>query len=120
MARQEQPIINPKGLYPLTLPPPANSLDFIFTAADVANFDQFALTGRELLLVSSTGSNTFTLESVADDLGRLGDITTYGLATGLFSCFWYGNKKGWEQSLSKAFLKGSAATVKFAVIRIPG
>lgn len=120
MARQEQPIINPKGVFPITLPPPALSLDFVFTAADAANFDQFSLTGRELLVVKSTGALTITLESVADEYGRLGDITTYAVGTGLFSCFWYGAKKGWEQGSSKAYLKGSTSGIGFAVIRIPG
>jgi hypothetical protein len=119
MPRQEQPIITPKGPY-VTLPTAALSLDFIFTAADNVNFDQFALTGRELLLVSSSAANTFTLESVIDAQKRLGDITTYAIGTGLFSCFWFGAKDGWEQGLSKAFIKGSAVTVKFAVVRIPG
>lgn len=120
MARQELPIITPKGKFPLTLPPPALSLDYAYTAADVGNFDQFALTGRELLLVKSTGVFTFTLESAADELGRLGDITTYALGTGLFAMFYYGDKRGWEQGSSKAFLKASNVGIAFAVVRIPG
>jgi hypothetical protein len=119
MARQVQPIINPKGPYPV-LPPAANSLDFVFTAADVDDFDEFTLTGHELLLVTSGGSHTFTLESVADGQNRTGDITTYAMTIGEFACFWFGQKPGWEQSGGKVFLKGSDAAVKFAVIRIPG
>lgn len=119
MARQVQPVINPVGPYPV-LPPAANSLDFVFTACDAVNFDEFSFTGRELLIVTSGGSHTFTLESVADGQNRLGDITTYAMTIGEYACFWFGNKPGWEQSGGKVYLKGSNAAVSFAVIRIPG
>lgn len=119
MARATQPVIIPKGPY-IALQPAANSLDFVFTACDAVNFDEFAFTGRELLLITSTGSYTFTLESVADGLLRTGDITTYAIAVGIFSVFCFSQKPGWEQSGGKVYLKGSNAGVKFAVIRMPG
>jgi hypothetical protein len=120
MARATQPVILPKGPYPV-LPVGALALDFVFTVADNVNFDEFAFTGRELILVSNPtgGALTFTLESVADGAQRTGDVTTYSVGAGLFSCFWAGNVVGWNNS-GKFFLKGSAATLKFAVIRIPG
>jgi hypothetical protein len=119
MVRQTQPIINPKGPYP-TLQPAANSLDFVFTACDAVNFDEFTFTGRELLLVTSSGTLTFTLESVADGQNRTGDITTYAMTIGEYAAFWFGSKPGWEQSGGKVFLKGSTTGISFAVVRIPG
>lgn len=117
-ARATQPIITPKGPYP-ALQPVAGALHFVFTACDPTNFDEFAFNGRQLLLVTSTGSYTFTLESVTDDKTRTGDITTYAIAVGEFACFWAGNTAGWTTG-TKFSLKGSNAGVKFAVITIPG
>ena len=120
MARQVQPVITPKGPFPGTVA--ALALDYAFTAADASNFDTFAFTGRELILVENTtgGALTFTLESAADPQGRTGDITTYTIAatTGK-SCFWAGSLIGWNQG-GFFNLKGSTAGVKFAIIRIPG
>ena len=122
MARQEQPIITPKGPY-LALQPAADSLDFIFTACDAVNFDQFTFTGRELLLITSTGSFTFTLESVVDDKVRTGDVTTYAMTVGEFAVFSFASSSGgvgWQQSGAKVYLKGSNVGIKFAVIKMPG
>jgi len=118
MPRQAQPIIAPKGPY-LALQPAADSLNFIFTASSVSDFDEFVFTGRELLVVTSTGSYTFTLESVADEKLRTGDVTAYALTNGEYASFWFGKKSGWEQSGGKVYLKGSNAGILFAVVRIP-
>lgn len=120
MGRQALPIVSPKGPYPGVVA--ANGLDFVLTACDVTNFDEFVFTGRELLIVQNSGASTytFTLESVADPQGRTGDITAYSLAAGLFSIFWFGQKTGWEQAGGKLYLKASNVAVKFAVVRIPG
>lgn len=122
MARQAQPIIDVVGPFPTSLPVAANSLDFVFTACDAVNFDSFVFSGPTLLLVTSTGSYTFTLESVVDEKGRTGDITTYAIANGIFSRFYFGmpNQAGWRQSTGVVNIKGSNAGVKFAVIRLPG
>jgi hypothetical protein len=112
-------VIIPKGPYPV-LQPGAGTLHFVFTAADSVNFDEFSFTGRELLLVTSTGSYTFTIESVADDKNRVGDITTYAIANGEFAVFALSQLPGWLQSGGKCSIKGSNAGVKFAVIRMPG
>ena len=120
MARPQQPIIVPKGPYP-TLPVSATALDFAFSVADSTNFDQFSFTGRELILVQNPtgGALTFTLESTTDLQSRTGDITTYSVGAGLFSCFWAGKVDGWNNA-GQFFLRASASTLKFAIIRIPG
>lgn len=119
MARAQQPIINPKGPFPGVVS--ALGLDFVFTVCDSVNFDQFTFTGRELILVQNPtgGALTVTLESVADNSNRLADITAYTVGVGLFSCFWAGSLIGWNNA-GQFFLRGSASTLKFAIIRIPG
>jgi hypothetical protein len=120
MPRQTLPIITPKGPYP-TLPVAALSLDFAFTTADSVNFDQFPLTGRELIIIqnSTGGSLTVTLTSAPDPQGRTSDIATYAVGIGLFSCFWVGKIDGWNQA-GLFYLQSSASTMKYAIIRIPG
>jgi hypothetical protein len=119
MARKQIPIINPLGPYPGTVT--ANMLDFVFTTADSVNFDQFNFTGRELIIVrnSTGGALTVTFESSADPQGRISDITTYSLATLEFAALWVGALPGWNQS-GQFFLRSSASTMDYAIIKIPG
>jgi hypothetical protein len=120
MARKQIPIIVPLGPYP-ALPVTATSLNFVFTTADSVNFDQFNFTGRELIIIrnSTGGALTVTLESAVDPQTRLGDITTYSIGAGLFSIFWVGNIVGWNNA-GQFFLRSSASTMDYAVVRIPG
>jgi len=120
MARKDIPVIIPKGPYP-TLPVGALALDFVWTTADNATGDQFPLTGRELILINNTsgGGLTVTLTSAPDPQGRTADITTYAVAAGLYSAFWVGKVDGWNQG-GLFFLTSSAATMKYAIFRIPG
>ena len=119
MARKDIPIITPKGPYPGTVS--ATGLDFVWTTADNVNSDQFPLTGRELILINNTsgGALTITLTSAADPQGRTGDITTYSVGIALYSCFWAGNLVGWNNA-GYFYMTSSAATMKYAIIRIPG
>lgn len=100
----------------------ANSADFTFTAADTSNLNEVVLSGREILLVyNSDGTNpyTFTVTSVADALGRTGDITTYSLAAGEYGVVGPFPVIGWSQSNGKLYFQGSNAAIKFAIIKIP-
>jgi hypothetical protein len=119
MARKQIPIISPLGPYPGTVA--ANALDFVYTTADNVNFDQFAFTGRELIIVRNTtgGALTVTFESVADPQGRTSDITTYSVGAAEQAVFWVGNLVGWNNA-GQFFMRSSAATMDYAVIRIPG
>lgn len=106
------------GPYP-SLQPTADSLDVTFTACDAVNFDEFVMSGNDVLLVwNSDGANpyTFTLESVADDLQRTGDVTTYSLAAGEIGAFKFNKKAGWMQTSGECHIKGSNAAIKFAVL----
>jgi len=120
MARKQIPVITPLGPYP-TLPVSALALNFVFTTADSVNFDQFNFTGRELIIIrnSTGGALTVTLESAADSLNRTGDVTAYSVGIGLFACFWVGAVPGWNQA-GQFFMRSSASTMDYAVIKIPG
>jgi len=120
MPRKQIPIITPLGPYP-TLPVTATALNFVFTTADSVNFDQFNFTGRELIIIrnSTGGALTVTLESAADPLNRTGDVTTYSIGAGLFSLFWVGALPGWNNA-GQFFLRSSASTMDYAVVKIPG
>ena len=120
MARKQIPVITPLGPYP-TLPVSALALNFVFTTADSVNFDQFNFTGRELIIIrnSTGGALTVTLESAADSLNRTGDVTTYTVGIGLFAMFWVGAVPGWNNA-GQFFLRSSASTMDYAVIKIPG
>lgn len=102
----------------------ANGLDFVFTAADVANGNSFQCTGRELLIAyNSDGANpyTFGVTSVDDEKGRSEDVGPYSLAAGEYA-YWTGgltNSKGWKQTSGLIYLTANNAAIKFAVLRLP-
>src|SRR5438128_1770008 len=80
--------------------PNAGQLDITFAAADVANGNAFPFTGREVLLVQNAdgaAAHHFTLTSVADGLGRTGDIAAYTVALSAFSAVDANTLQGWLQ-----------------------
>ena len=120
MARVTIPIIVPKGPHPGVVAP--EDLDFVRTAADPSNLNQFIMTGRELLLVRNddVGAQTVSLLTVNDPFKRKADITTYSLGISEEMVFWFGDVQGWLQTGGFVFIDPSDADLKFAVIRIPG
>jgi hypothetical protein len=102
----------------------AGGADFTWTAADVANGNSFACTGKELLLVRNTDESTayyVTIDSVEDEKNREGDISQYSLAAGDFAVFGVGltTAVGWRQSTNVINITGENAAVEFAVLRLP-
>lgn len=89
------------------------------TACDNVNGNLFPFTGKEILWVHNTdvGTQTFTVTSVADSLGRTGDINAYSMATGTFAAIDLTQIAGWKQTSGNLLLACSAATVKFVVLR---
>lgn len=112
------PIITPLGSYPV-LPITALAANFAFTAGDNVNTNSFVSTGREIVLVFASVAGTVTFTSVADGINRTGDITTYAVGTGLYAIFGPLNKTGWANTAGLVIVTPSAATVTFAVIRLP-
>lgn len=60
----------------------------------------------------ATNPGTFTVTSVADELGRTGDHSAYELAAGEVGMFGPYPSKGWVQSDGTIRYTGSAATMK--------
>lgn len=117
------------ALTPVTIPTPwagsgANTLDFTFTAADVANKNYFVGSGKEIILAyNSDGVNpyTFSVTSVDDEDNRAEDITTYSLTAGEYAVVGVSltNAKGWKQTNGQIYLEGSNAAIKFCILRLP-
>jgi len=109
-----------KGPYEATVS--ADELDLTLTAADVANGNEVAWSGNELLLLvqnsDATNPYTFTVASVADQYGRTNDITTYSLAAGEIGHYRL-RRHGWQQSDNTLHLDASNAAIKFAVVALP-
>ena len=119
MARQTLTKIVPKGPYP-ALPVSANALDFVFTAADASNKEQF-VPGNDTLVIIKNGhatlAKTFTLTSKADERNRTGDVTTYSLGAGEYALFRF-KKAGWMQSDGKIYMEAESSDIKYAVIQL--
>jgi hypothetical protein len=110
----------PLGPYP-ALPVTANALDITFAACDASLKNYFVPSGRDLLLVynsDATNPYTFTLFSVADAMGRTGDITTYSLSAGETAAVLLTSMNGWVQTDGNVYVDGSNVKIKFAVIRL--
>ena len=99
----------------------ANALDIAFTAADATNGNSFPLTGGEILLVWNTdaSAHTFSITSVADTLGRTGDVTTYSVGAGIISAYSFrGGVNGWQQGDGTVHIPAaSSALLKFCVLK---
>lgn len=103
----------------VALPVVADSLDVALLAADVANKNQFAPTGDDILIVQNSGASpyTFTISSVADALKRTGDVGPYTIAAGEIAAYRI-KIDGWKQSDGNVYIEASNAAVKFAVISL--
>lgn len=99
---------------------PPTGLTLTQTAADAVNFNSTPATGKEVLVVQNSGAApyTVTVHSVADQLGRTGDITTFSIAAGAIA--WLGPfpVTGWKQSDGTLWFDGSNVALKFSVIQV--
>jgi hypothetical protein len=108
-----------KGPYPGTVA--ADALDITWAAGDDVNGNEFAFTGRELILVRNddAAAQTVTfLSSATPQFNRTADITAYSLAAGEYAAFWAGALPGWVQSGSKFNIDLSDPDLKFAILRL--
>lgn len=109
-----------KGPYPGTVN--AGDLAITMENGDNTNGNVWTGNGRDLLLIQNPtgGAITITLTSVADQLGRKGDVTAYSIPAAGFMTFWFGNLIGWAQDASGSiYVDMSATGLKMKVIRIP-
>ena len=98
----------------------AGAADLTMTAADASNFEEVSHEGRVLVIAHNTGGSayTVTVESVADDQGRTGDIATYSLAADDYAVFGPFDLEGWRQTGGELYFKASNAAVKLGVVAL--
>lgn len=95
--------------------------ELVWVAADVANGNHYAATGREILLIRNVSEDTaydVTVPGPANSSGRtttLTDEIPFGeYAMGMFEI------EGWRQPTNRRVLvTGENADIEFAVIRLP-
>lgn len=94
-----------------------------FTAADASNKEQFALTGKELLLMRNTSADTnyyVTIESTATQgTNRESDITEVDIPFGDVVVWGPTALDGWQQTDRNLYLEAENAAIEFAVITLP-
>jgi len=99
-----------------------SGVDLDWTEADTVNHNRFVNTGREILLVDNTSSDTpvtVTVSSVADPYGRTGDATKV-VAAGESAVFQMFPTAGWQQSDGYVYVDCTAVDdVNLAVLRLP-
>lgn len=93
-------------------------------ACDTVNTNSLVITGREVLIAVNTDTvpHTFTLTSIADHLGRTGDITTYSvpaMAANVpgVAAIQLSQLEGWKQADSTVTATSSHADLTFGVLR---
>ena len=100
----------------------ANSADLTMTAADASNGNQFLATGKDLLIAHNTGAGarTVTVQSVADEKGRTGNIGAYSLGAGEYGVIGvFTNQQGFKQTDGYIYVDGEHAEVKLGVVALP-
>ena len=105
----------------ITTPYATTGVAFVYTAGNVADGNDFASTGREILIARNTdsGPHTVTVASVADTFGRLGDITADSIAAGAFHVYQIFPQLYWAQTGNKINVNVSDATIELAVLKLP-
>ncbi len=100
----------------------ANSARFSFTAADVANKEEFTISrGRrkEILLVQNTDNvaHTLRIDTVPDPFGRKADVV-YNLAPRSLHAFGPFEPVGWVQPGNLLHFEADDSSVRFAVLGV--
>lgn len=117
----------PLGAYPGTVS--AGDLDITWTLSGTAGMTSgvtFNITGGEVLLIHSATNSvysteslddaTFTIQSVADNLGRYGDVD-YTLSMGEYAAFNFSGIQGWRVSGVVASVSCATSALEFAVLK---
>lgn len=121
MPRQTLTKTAPAGPIPLTA-----ATVVTWTAADITNFEQVALTGQDVVLVWNTHASTgytYTVTTVADAMGRTdtgAGMSAVALAAGVMHAFIPG-VEGFGQAGTPRYLyiQANNASVKWAVLTFP-
>lgn len=99
---------------------PTDGVTATVTAADATNKEQFALTGKEIIIArnSGAGARTVTITSVAVN-GRTGHITADSIAAGATHVYGPFNPNGWKQTDGMIYFEAEHAEVLYTVIVVP-
>ena len=99
---------------------PGGEVVYTWEAADTVNQNEFALTGREVLLIKSTdaGEQDVVIDSVPDEYGREGPLTV-AVAAGAEVALAFLARAGWMQPEGTLHLDCTVATLSYAVLRLP-
>lgn len=104
-------------------PYPTAGTTLTWNDADSANGNDFAMTGRDLVLVRNghaVTTKTYTVTSAADSQGRTKNITAESLTAGAVVVLGpFRNKSGWAQASNKFYIDGEDNNIKIAVILLP-
>lgn len=93
-----------------------------WTAAETTDKEQFAITGRELLLIRNTSEDTpyhVTITSVDDPTGRTRHISQVDIAFGATVVWGPVALTGWQQIDGNLYLEAEDAAIEYAVITLP-
>jgi hypothetical protein len=118
-------VVTPVAFGVQTLAPIANvsgARILAWTPAELTWFNSAVCTGNEILLVwntHATDPGTVTISGATDAFGRTATIADYNLDAGKMAFFGPFRSDAFRQTDGKLWFAGSAATVKFAVIRLP-
>jgi hypothetical protein len=126
-----------QGPYPAQ-PVAPNSLNLVFTPADVVNGNYFVADpfsyqstspgvapqgsiGGDVLLVwnNTGGSVAFTLTSQPDSAGRSADgsLAPYQIAANTIAAFKFSDFEGWEDNSGFVYIQCAVAGVSFAILQ---
>jgi len=98
-----------------------SGVDVTLTTADTSNDDQFLASGSDLVIAVNTGASpaTVTINSVADEYGRTGDVSAYSVGAGETAVFGPFPTHGWAQSDGYVYLEASSTDIDFGVVILP-
>ncbi len=99
----------------------ADGVAITWTAAVVADKEEFVMEGNDLLLVRNedVGAHTFTITSAEDRMGRFGHVTGQSLAAGAWAVLGPFKKlTGWQQSTGVLYIEADDVNIEWAVIKL--
>jgi hypothetical protein len=93
----------------------------VLSASDASSFNSFPSRGNDLVIAQNTDSVTrhVTIHSVADHIGRTGDLTSVAITAGQVLIFGPFPVNAWAQSDGNINVDTDNALVKLAVVHLP-
>jgi hypothetical protein len=102
-------------------PYPDDGVALTMTAADTTNFNQFALTPDDILVIQNTDTvtRTYTIRSTPDPQGRTGDLASVSIAAGAIHVVGPFDLLGWQQPDGNLYVgTASSNLIKFGIYTI--